>query len=348
MLEQDAERIRPLLRSFLLVVAVVGVGVAGYLIIGWPEHGLLDAVYMTVITLTTVGYGEVIDLGDRPAGRIFTILLLCLGVGAFLNFVSALTAFWVEGQATHMFWRRRMNRAIDALDGHIIVCGAGHTGTWICRELRDTRRPFVIVERSVDGARGVSEQLGADIPTVIGDATDDEVLLRAGIERASCVVCCLSSDQENLLVALSARLLNPELRIVSRCIDERMETKIRKAGADRVISPNRIGGLRMVSEAVRPGAVDYLDRMLRDREAGLRVESTAVLPGSGLDGAPVARLVEQAPGLHLLAVRRTDDTWVDGPPSELLLAAGMELIYTGVPDVRARVERLAGHGDTVR
>lgn len=332
---------RSLGRSFALVIAVMFSGVLGYYLIGLPDHSLLDAIYMTVITLTTVGYGEVIDLNQRPVGRIFTVVLLLCGVGAFLNFVSALTAFWVEGQANQLLWRRRMRRTIDQLEGHIVVCGAGHTGGWVCRELLDTRRPLAVIESDEQAARELASFLGEEVPIVIGDATDNDVLRAAGVGRASSIVCCVSSDKDNLIVALSARLLTTEARIICRCIDEDMAPKLLQAGADRTVSPNRIGGLRMISEAVRPGAVDYLDRMLRDRDAGLRVESSEIIEGSVLAGATVGDLKERLPGLHLLAVRRGPDAWEDGPADASALEVGNQLVYTGGPDVRRRVEALA-------
>jgi len=336
--------VRPLGRSLVLVLAVVAVGVVGYLAIGWPTYGLLDAVYMTVITLTTVGYGEVIDLSDHPAGRVFTVVLLVSGVGAFLNFVSALTAFWVDGQAHHLLWRRRMRRRVQGLQGHIVVCGAGHTGTWVCRELIDTRRPFAVVESDPERARGLAEELGEEVPMVVGDATDNEVLGAAGVPAAQAVVCCVSNDRDNLIVALSARILAPDARITCRCVEEAMAAKLLRAGADSVVSPNRIGGLRLISEAVRPAAVTYLDRMLRDRDAGMRVESATIEAGSALAGQTVQRLRRHGTGLKLLAVRRADDRWDDQPGDDAELMAGDALVYTGGPEVRAAVERLVKAG----
>ncbi len=337
----DDELTRSLGRSFALVVAVVCIGVVGYLTIGWPEHGLLDAVYMTIITLTTVGYGEIIDLSDKPGGRVFTVLLLVSGVGSFLNFVSALTAFWVDGQANHLLWRRRMDQKLGRLSGHIVVCGVGNTGMWVCRELLDTKRPFAVIEADVARAHALKAELGQEVPTVVGDATDDGVLREAGVGRASSVVCCVSNDKDNLIVALSARIISTDVRIICRCIDESMAQKILRAGADQVVSPNRIGGLRMVSEAVRPGAVDYLDRMLRDRDAGMRVESAVIEAGSVLAGANVAGLRGHGTGLQLLALRRADERWEDNPPDDAVLHVGDQLVYTGGPKVRSAVEQLA-------
>jgi len=335
--------IRPLGRSLALVLAVVVVGVLGYLWIGWPEHDLLDAVYMTIITLTTVGYGEVIDLSDKPGGRMFTVVLLVSGVGAFLNFVSALTAFWVDGQASQLLWRGRMGRRLKGLHDHIVVCGAGNTGTWVCRELLDTRRDFAVVEHDPGRMRALLTELGQEVPVVVGDASDNDALLEAGVDRAAAVVCCVSNDKDNLIVALSVRILAPEVRIICRCVEEAMAEKLRRAGADSVVSPNRIGGLRLISEAVRPAAVDYLDRMLRDRDAGMRVESAAIESGSALDGQTVAHLRTHDTGLQLLAVHRRDDRWEDAPDDAAVLHVGDQVVYTGGPEVRRRVERLVRH-----
>jgi voltage-gated potassium channel len=334
---------RQLWRSLMLVIAIVLVGVVGYTIIGWGEYSLLDAIYMTVITLTTVGYSEVIDLSGHPLGRVFTVVLLVSGVGAFLSFVSSLTAFWVDGHSRQLFWRRRMERTVARTTDHIIVCGGGHTGAHVVRELVETERAFVLIETDPHRAMALQEELGREVPTVVGDATDDDALLEAGIERATTLVSCVSNDKDNLIVTVSARILNPTLRIVCRCVDERVTAKIRKAGADAVVSPNRIGGLRMISEAVRPVAVAYLDRMLRDQgRTGLRVESTEIGATSALATGTIADLLAVR-NLHLLAVQNASDGgWNDSPEPGTALHPGDQLVYTGGPEARREIERLAG------
>ena len=267
---------RPLLRSGLFVVLAFAVGVVGYGILGSGAHRWLDAAYMTVITLTTVGYSEVIDMSGSPGGRIFTMLLLLWGVGAFLYFFSSLTAFLVEGHIQHLLWRRSMSRAIERLSGHVIVCGGGHTGQYILQELAATKRPFVLIESSQERVEELGKMLGGEFAAVIGDATDDDTLRAAAIDRASGLVACVSNDKDNLIATVSARMLRPDLRIVSRCIDEKVEQKIRKAGANAVILPDQIGGLRMISEILRPTAVSFLDLMLRDRERNVRVEAARI------------------------------------------------------------------------
>lgn len=334
---------RPLKRSGLLVLLLFVVGILGYLLLEGPEQGLLDAVYMTVITLTTVGYGETVDLSNSPGGKLFTVLLLLASFGALAYFVSTLTAFLVEGELQRLFWRRRMTRAIEGLSNHVIVCGAGFTGQHVVRELLATERPFVLIDTDEERMRELAEESGDELKAVIGDAGDDETLRAAGIERASGLISCVSSDRDNLLVVVSARLLNPRLRIISRCIDERVEAKIRKAGADAVVSPNRIGGLRLISELVRPDAVSYLDAMLRDGGAALRVEATPIAASSKLAGETVGALKEeQVSGLTILALRAPDGEWCYAPADEAILEAGHALVFVGPPDTRRRLQALLG------
>ncbi len=337
------ERYHPLLIATLMMVFVFTLGIAGYAIIGFPQHGVLDAVYMTVITLTTVGYGEVIDMSDDPAGRIFTMALLLLGVGTFLYFFSTLTSFIVEGNLEHLFWRRKMEKSIREMRGHYIVCGGGHTGKHIVRELHATSRPFVLIESNEERIREMHENLETRFPAIVGDATHDETLIAAGIERAAGLFAAISSDKDNLIITISARLLQPDLRIVSRSTEESVERKIRKAGADVVISPSMIGGLRMTSEMVRPHVVTFLDVMLRDREKRLRIEESTIGSASSLDGITAGEFRKRAPEeLLLVAIRSADGDWLYNPANDVPLRAASTLVYLGSPEVRHQIDQLAG------
>lgn len=332
---------RPLARSLALVLLVFVVGVVGYQVIGGARYTLVDAIYMTTITLTTVGYSEVIDLSHSPAGRLFTTGLLLGGVGSFVYFVSNLTAFLVEGNVHLLLWRKRMSNAIRRLDGHAIVCGGGYTGAHILHELRATGRPFVLIESDPQRVADlIAQEDGVEFPVVVGDATDDDVLLAAGIERASGLVSCISNDKDNLIVTVSARLLNGSLRIVCRCVDEKVVSKIRKAGADAVVSPNRIGGLRMISELVRPTAVSFLDQMLRGPRA-LRVESTPVAAGSALAGTTIGELQgRRIRDLLIVAIERGPDDWDYHPADAARLEPGSSLVTICSPSGREALEAL--------
>jgi len=336
------EALRPTVRAALLLLIIFVGGTIGYAIIGGKEHSLLDAVYMTTITLTTVGYEEVIDLTGRPGAQIFTVLLLLTGTGTFVYFFSNLTAFLVEGTLERIFWRRRMAREIDRLSDHYVVCGVGGTGEHIVRELLETRRPFVVIDQDGDHVQQLHRKFDVEFPTVVGDATEDEVLTAAGLGRARGLVACVSSDKDNILVTFTARNLNPRVRIVARCTDVRVESKLAHAGANAVVSPDRIGGLRLISELVRPTVVSFLDLMLRDSERRWRVEEVTVRRQSDLDGKTVGSLRDRAiRDFILLALRTADGKWTYNPGAELMFQAEMGIIFLGSPEARATIERAA-------
>jgi voltage-gated potassium channel len=330
-----------LARAVGLIILVLGAGVVGYTYFGGEKHGVLDAIYMTVITLTTVGYGEIIDLSNNPGGRIFTIALLVLGAGIFVYFFSSLTAFLVDGNLDRILWRRRMRRALNVLDKHYIICGGGRTGRHMIRELLETERPFVLIDIDEAGARALADELEREFPIVVGDATDDEVLRAAGIERALGLCVSTSVDKDNLLVTMTARMLRPDLRIVARCNEPRAVQKLQRAGADAVVSPNVIGGLRLVSELVRPDAVSFLDTMLRDKEKRLRIEEVTLRDGSAAVGRTVGALRrDPIAGLLIIAVRETrSDRWTFNPNDEFRLEAGLAIVFMSSPEARATAQQ---------
>ncbi|MBI4396694.1 MAG: NAD-binding protein [Elusimicrobia bacterium] len=280
--------------AFLAMAVVVLIGVAGYhLIEGWA---LFDALYMTVITLATVGYGETHPLSS--SGRMFTIFLIMGGIGILTYAFSVITAFLVEGELKEVLLKKRMEKKIAALSQHYIVCGGGRTGRYIIDELRKTGRDFVVVDQ--DDAR-VTE-LGEDgCLAIAGDASDDETLRRAGIEKAKGLVACLPSDKDNVFVVISAKGLNPGLRVVSKSVDKGVRDKLLRSGADAVVSPNFIGGLRMASELVRPAVVSFLDNMLRG-DGNLRIEEVVVGP-SAAGKTLESSVLKNGFDLALLAVR---------------------------------------------
>ncbi len=339
------ETSRPFVIATAMMVAIFSIGTIGYTILS-PTHSVLDAVYMTVITLTTVGYEEVIDLSESSGGRIFTIFLLLSGVGTFVYFFSTLTSFIVEGNVEQIFRRRRMATLIERLSGHYIVCGGEFTARHIVNELVQTERDFVLIAETETEIADIREHAGGTlVPAIVGDPTNDEILLAAGIERASGVFACMGSDKDNLIVTLSGRLLNPSTRIIARCADEDFVAKLRKAGADQVVSPSAIGGLRMASAMVRPSVVSFLDVMLRDKEQRFRIEESPVRAGSRLDGGTAGAMRDIADRSLLLIAVRTDaaiDEWVFNPPADLVLRPPMILVYIGSPGAKQELDRIAG------
>lgn len=325
--------------AFMLGVTVVGT--VGFHLID-PGAGWVRAFFMTAITLTTVGFGHEVAI-DSSGARIFTAFLILVGMGGVLYFVSTATAFVIEGELGHVFRRRRMEKELARLSGHLIVCGSGQTAIYAAKELASVRRRVVLVVSRQEDVEHARSEL-ADVPVLIGDPSRDEILLLAGIQRAAGVVACTDSDKENLVVTLTARQLNPHVRIVTRITDVEGEGKLRKVGADAVVSPNFIGGLRMASELIRPTVVTFLDTMLRDRDLNLRIDEIRVPEGSPALGLPLNGLgLEKVPGALLLAVRESDGTWHYNPLRSGKLTADSVLIFLGSPgDSRALCEQLGG------
>ena len=340
--ERDLKALRRRLTGALaFMLAVTLVGTVGFRLID-PSAGWVRAFFMTAITLTTVGYGHEVPIAT-DAARVFTAALILVGMGGVLYFVSTATAFVLEGQVGHVFWRRRMKKELARMRGHLIVCGSGQTATYTAAELTSVRREVVLVMERPEEAARAREAL-PDVPIVLGDPAREEILQSAGVERAAGLVACTDADKENLVVTLTARQLNPDMRIVCRATERESEAKIRKVGADAVVSPNFIGGLRMASELIRPTVVTFLDSMLRDRELNLRIDEVRIPQGSPGVGLPLNGLgLDQVPHALLLAVRDADGEWQYNPIRSQEVSAGMTLIFLGSPDDSRRLcEQLRG------
>jgi voltage-gated potassium channel len=341
--QQIAENRRRLGNAALASLAVFIVGVVGYRIIDGGQHSFIDVLYMTVITLTTVGYGEIIPLEHHPWGRVFTMVLLIAGMGTLLYFLGAITTFLVEGNLEHVFWRRRMKKAIDELKEHFIVCGDRIVAANVVDELRRVQRPVVAVVP--EGSTMHPLHTSGELLYVEGDPADDDVLREAGIARAAGVVAAMESDRDNVLVTLAARQTNPIMRIVAMMAEPRNENKLRRAGADSVVSPALIGGLRIASELIRPKVVTFLDSMLRDRDRNLRIDEIEIGPGSTAIGKKVGALgINQAPGLLLLALIEPGAAHTYFKPSDdVVVTEGAALIVMGGPkEVGSLRDRFGG------
>lgn len=345
----DLSEFRRLRRNLRLALVALGiavvVGFVGFAIIGQGRYGVVDVIYMTVITLTTVGFGEVIDLSGHPGARLFTAALIVGGIGVAAYTITMLTAFLVEGQLQHIFARRRMEKAIERMEDHYVVCGDTAACWHVVDELCQTNREAVVVVPDEASWEGLRDRLG-DTPAFVGDPTDDDVLLNARLHDACGVVFCMRNDKDNLLGVFTARRLVPDVRIVAAAETVENRAKLEAAGADAVINPGQIGGLRMASELVRPTVVTFLDQMLRVGGGSLRVEEAAVPGGADLgDPAPTLADVrfETIPGTMLMAIRRPGPAgFVFDPDLATPLEPGMTLVVMTDADGRVGVaERIA-------
>ncbi len=318
-----------------IVLVITLMGTLGYHFLeGWP---LADALYMTVISMTTVGYGETFPLSQT--GRMFTILLLICSVGAVGYVVSILATFLIEGEFARLVFGRRMDKRIAKLTDHIIVCGAGPTGRRIAEEFQKTVTPFVLVEQSPDVLAHVLAQYG-DMVHLQADATQDETLLTAGIERASGLVAALGDDKDNVFVVLSARALNAGLRIIARVVEEENIPKLRKAGADEIVSPNAIGGLRMASLMLRPSVVNFLDQMLQVCDQTLRFEELPMSDAPALVGKTLCEAdIGRQLGLLVVAITSLGE-YRFNPCADTVLQQDDTLIVIGTPEQLAQFRRL--------
>ncbi|MEW5735122.1 MAG: potassium channel protein [Thermodesulfobacteriota bacterium] len=319
------------LRLLLIIITlVILAGSAAYYVLGDGDPSFLTCIYMTVVSLTSVGYGEIVPVTGNAKAMIFTTLFLIFGLGVITYAISTMTALIVEGEVSGLIRRRSMEKRIAKMSRHFIVCGSGQTGRHVLEELVKNKEDVVLVEadtRNIEQTRA----LVGDIPYIEGDATEDKNLLLAGIKEAAGVVVALPSDKDTLYVTMSARMLNPKVRIISRMTDLAIESKLRKAGADSVVSPNFIGGLRMASELIRPTAVSFLDRMLRTSQKTLRVHEIVIKEHSPLCHKAIKDChLKQDYDLMILGVQVPGTTEITfNPPPDLVLNPGATLVVMG-------------------
>ena len=334
---------RRLLYAMLILASMTSIAVIGYQVLGGPKVSILDSLYMAVITLAGVGYGEVVDTSHNPELRLFNMFVVAVGVMITVYVFSTVTAFLVESDITNLFRRRSMQKRIRELKNHFIVCGLGDTGRYACEELHRTGTPFVVIESHEDSIqRFKNHESGSyrEILYVLGDSTDEGALDEAGVERASCIIAAVQSDKDNLVTTVVVRQKNPHARIVARCTDVKFADRVLRAGANTAVSPNAIGGLRLASEALRPHVTSFLDLMLREKSRTLRIDEIEIGENSPWLGKSMEDLRFRA-RYHLmaLAVKSTagehKHDFLVNPPDTLTLQPGAVVIVMGdVEEIR--------------
>ncbi len=319
---------------FMLLILLLGV--FGYMLIEGANP--LDALYMTVITLTTVGFEEAIDL--HYSGKIFTILLLLLGVGTIFYAANQVVLMFMEGQIGGILEKRRMERKMDKLKDHYIVAGYGRVGQTVCREFRDRNKKTVVIESNPE----VSELLRQNEKYfILEDATQDEVLEKARIGHARALISTLAEEAQNVYLTLTARQLNPNLLIIVRADSKEAERKLYRAGANRVICPHEIGGMRMALSTIRPNLIDFMKIIPHGSDLGLSIEEVNVKSGSRLDGVKlIDSNIRSELDLMIVGIKKQNRAMTINPPANTVIEGGDMLIVIGLNENLSKLDQYVG------
>lgn len=331
--QDKSNRPKKILNGFIILIFILLFGSAGYMLLeGWD---FFDSLYMTVITITTVGFGEVRNVSGT--GRIFTIFLIFSGMGIIAYIVGMIAQTMVDFQVRSIIGRTKLGRKMKTIKDHYIICGFGRIGTVICKEFKINKIPMVVIDNN-PAARQVLEN--DNIPFIIDDATSEDVLIEAGMKRAKGLISVVASDADNLFITLTARGLNPSAFILARADEEKSEKKLMRAGADRVFLPYLIGGQKMAHSVTKPAVTDFLDFTVHNKDMGLEMKELLVSKKSHLDGVTLINSgIRQEMDVIFVAIRKKNGEMSFNPSSETRIEAGDTLISLGKSN---DLERLSG------
>lgn len=326
--------LRRLKHSGIAFLSVILIGVIGFGLISGGNW--FDAFYMTAITITTIGFNEVIDLSESPIGRIFTVFIAFSGIGVMTYTFSNLAALFIEGDFKQTFSKSRMMKNIKNLSGHYIICGCGRVGNNIATELEKTNRPFVIADLNEDSFEA---RLGEKLVRMIhvsGDCTEDDFLKSLNIHKAKGIFATTDNDNTNLVITITAKQLNPKIKVVARTKAVKHASKLRMVGAEHVVTPNHIGGLRMASEMIRPAVTNFLDDMMQNIESPLRLEEL-IIPEKLNDKITREFPLSGCEQTLILAIK-DDNNWVYNPYPDYVMKTGNHIILMTTPKERELIE----------
>jgi voltage-gated potassium channel len=319
-------QINKILLAIAILLTIFLIGTLGYHFIeGWD---IFDAFYATIVTLSTIGYGDFYP--HTKSGRLFTIILIIFGVGSMLYTIVLLAESFIEVQVKNFMGRDKLKKMIDKMNNHYIVCGCGRIGYLICKELKADNVDFVVIDNNADIMQKIEE---AGFPYYQGDATEDKTLIGAGIKRAKGIVCVLPTDAQNLYVILTAKELNPKIFILSRSEEEESEHRLLRAGADRVMSPYTLGGMRMAMAILRPAMLDFIEISTQRQSLELRMEELELCEGSPIIGKSLEEsAIRHTYGLIIVAVKKDTGKMIFNPLANYILEKGDRLVAMGEED----------------
>jgi voltage-gated potassium channel len=323
-----ASRYRSVIAPLIILISLLFIGTVGYWFI--DDFSLLDAFFMTIITIATVGYGEVQPLSE--AGKVFTIFLIITSFGTFAYAVTAITRFVVDGEFNEFFKHRKLNAAIAKLSDHVIICGYGRNGRQAAHVLKKHHRRFVVVESDPAITSAITHKF-SDL-VINGDSTNDEILLKAGILRAKALITTLPADADNLFIVLSARNLNPKLTIISRASEENSDTKLKIAGADNVIMPDKVGGAHMASLVMKPDVMEFIDFITAEGGDNINLEEiTFETISEELKHKTIKDLeIRNKSGANIIGFKTPMGEYIVNPHAGTKLIPDSKLFVLGTPD----------------
>jgi len=321
---------------FVLPVSLVLLGTVGYMFI--EDWTLLDSFYMTLITVATVGYGEIHDLST--AGRVFTSFLIIAGVLIIAYCIQTFVMYMLQKNIFGAFWRRAMDRQIEKLKNHIILCGYGKIGRHVAEEFLDSKIPFVLIDNDIANEEGLREK---GVLFLNGEGADETILKEAGIERAKALVAVVGSDADNMFITMTARGLAPKLQIVARAEEAANKGKLLRAGADKVVLPYEMGGRRIAAQVLHPTVANFLETVMSSGSIELRMAEITVGPNSMLEGKALHEAdIRNRTGSVILAIKKEDGRLVNNPPSDSRVKSGDMLICLGTQEQIESLQKLAG------
>ena len=317
---------KKVIRGFVILSVVLLIGTIGYTII--ERWSLLDSLYMTVITITTVGFREVGNVSKE--GKIFTIFIIFFGMGIIAYILGIAAQAMVDLQVRSILGRRKLGLTLRSINAHYIICGFGRIGRIICRELKTNNIPMVVIDHDRETIQGLDDQ---GIPYIQDDATSEDVLIEAGVERAKGLVSVVASDADNLFITMSARVLNPGLFILARADEEQTEKKLLRAGANRVVMPYLIGGQKMAQTIIKPAVTDFIEFTVHNRDIGLEMGELVVGEKSRLNGMSlIDSEIRKEMDVIIVAIRKKDGKMAFNPSSQTRIEQGDTLISLGKSD----------------
>jgi voltage-gated potassium channel len=333
------DKARNIVFAAIMLCLILSLGTGGYMFLeGWS---LLDSLYMTIITLTTVGFAEVHPVG--PHGRLLTMAIIVSGIGVGGYLVGTITQILVEGRLLHVMGRKKLQRQIKTLTNHYVICGYGRVGRIVSQEIKKSRpaAPLVVIEKNSEITARIEEDGHLYI---LGDATEEECLEKAGVCCAKGLVTALDSEADNVYITLTAKGLNPDLLVLARAGKIGSEKKLLRAGADRVVSPHQIGGFRLAQALLRPAVTDFIDFAIHDPDIELKMEEIPVKPNSTLvDVSLVESRIRQQLDLIIVAIKKASGEMLFNPASHTRIQIGDTLIALGQRHSLTQLERLLGN-----